>query len=141
MIFENCLKFSKRRCEVHLWPIWTIMVEAKLDHSRVLVAKFHQNWSTLKGRSAGQRHTDRQTNSAENNDTSSLQSGQKSLVAKADSAGEVHDAPTDPQVGPPTAPKCSACTLRLRRYLLRCPDYSHLTLRVPLIANKKASCR
>jgi len=38
---------------------------AKLDHSRVLVTKFHQNWSMLKGRSAGQRHTHthRQTNS------------------------------------------------------------------------------
>ena len=34
---------------------------AKLDHSRVLVTKFHQNRSTLKGRSAGQRQTDRQT--------------------------------------------------------------------------------
>ena len=44
------------------------MVAAKLDHSRVLVTKFHQNRSTLKGRSAGQKHTDthRQTNSAEN---------------------------------------------------------------------------
>jgi len=46
---------------------WTIMVAAKLDHSRVLVTKFHQNRSTLKGRSASQRHThthrqtDRQT--------------------------------------------------------------------------------
>ena len=39
------------------------MVAAKLDHSRVLVTKFHQNRSTLKGRSAGERHThaDRQT--------------------------------------------------------------------------------
>jgi len=38
------------------------MVAAKLDHSRVLVSKFHQNGSTLNGRSAGQRHaqTDRQ---------------------------------------------------------------------------------
>jgi len=32
---------------------------AKLDHSRVLVTKFRQNRSTLKGRSAGQRHTDK----------------------------------------------------------------------------------
>jgi len=30
------------------------MVAAKQDHSRVLVTKFHQNRSTLKGRSAGQ---------------------------------------------------------------------------------------
>jgi len=37
------------------------MVTAKLDHSRVLVTKFHQNQSRLKGRSASQRHTDRQT--------------------------------------------------------------------------------
>ena len=37
------------------------------DRSRVLVTKFRQNRSTLKGRNAGQRHTDRQTdNSAEN---------------------------------------------------------------------------
>ena len=35
------------------------MVAAKLDHSRVLVTKFHQNRLTLKGRSAGQRHTDK----------------------------------------------------------------------------------
>jgi len=41
--------------------ISTIMFVAKLDHSRVLVTKFRQNRSTLKGRSAGQRHTDRQT--------------------------------------------------------------------------------
>jgi len=44
---------------VPLRPIWTIMVAAKLDHSRVLVTKFHQNRSTLNGRSAGQKHTDR----------------------------------------------------------------------------------
>ena len=49
-------KFSKRRRAVPLQPIWTIMVAAKLDHSMVLVTKFHQNRSTLKGRSAGQRH-------------------------------------------------------------------------------------
>jgi len=61
------LKFSKRRRAVPLWPIWTIMVTAKLHHSRVLVTKFHQNRLTLKGkgRSTGQRwtdkHTDRQT--------------------------------------------------------------------------------
>jgi len=59
-------KFSKRCRAVHLRPNWTIMVAAKLDQSRVLVTKFHQNRSTLKGRSAGQRHTHRQTNSAEN---------------------------------------------------------------------------
>ena len=61
VIFENFLKFSKRRHAVPLRPIWTIMVAAKLDQSRVLVTKFHQNRLTLKGRSAGQRHTDRQT--------------------------------------------------------------------------------
>jgi len=43
------------------------MVAAKLDQSRVLVTKFRQNRLTLKGRSACQRHTDWQTNSAENN--------------------------------------------------------------------------
>jgi len=37
------------------------MVAAKLDKSRVLVTKFRQNRLTLKGRSAGQRHTDRHT--------------------------------------------------------------------------------
>ena len=37
------------------------MVAAKLDHSRVLVTKFRQNRSTIKGRSASQRHTDTQT--------------------------------------------------------------------------------
>jgi len=41
-----------------IW-IWTIMVAAKLDQSGVLVTKFHQNRSTLKGRSAGQRQTDK----------------------------------------------------------------------------------
>jgi len=52
----------ERRRAVLLRPIWTIiMVAAKLDQSRVPVTKFHQNRSTLKGRSAGQRHTDRQT--------------------------------------------------------------------------------
>ena len=49
------------RRAVHLRPIWTIMVAAKLDQSRVLVTKFRQNRLMLKGRSAGQRHTDRQT--------------------------------------------------------------------------------
>ena len=44
-----------------LRPIWTIMVAANLDQSRVLVTTFHQNRSTMKGRSAGQRHTDTQT--------------------------------------------------------------------------------
>jgi len=79
-IFENFLKFSKRRRAVPLRPIWTTMVVAKLDHSRVLVTKFRQNQSTLKGRSAGQRQTDkthRQTNSAENNGPSGLQTGQQ----------------------------------------------------------------
>ena len=61
VIFENFLKFSKKCRAIPLRPIWTIMVAAKLDHSRVLVTKFHQNWLTLKGRSASQRHTDRQT--------------------------------------------------------------------------------
>jgi len=54
------LKFSKRRRAVPPRPIWTIMVAAKLDHSRVLVTKFCQNRSTLTGRSAGQRHRDTQ---------------------------------------------------------------------------------
>jgi len=76
VIFENFLKFSKRRREVPLRPIWTIMVAAKVDQSRVLVTQFHQNRLKLKGRSAGQTHTHRQTNSAENNGPSGLQSGQ-----------------------------------------------------------------
>jgi len=61
VIFENFLKFSKRRREVPLRPIWTMMVAAKLHQNRVLVTKFRQNQLTLKGRSAGQRQTDRQT--------------------------------------------------------------------------------
>jgi len=56
------------------------MVAAKLDQSRVLETKFHQNRLTLKGRSAGQRHTDRQTNSAENNGPSGLQSGKYKAI-------------------------------------------------------------
>ena len=76
---------------------WTIMVVAKLDQSRVLMTKFHQNRSTLKGRSADQRHTDRQTdrqtdrhththrqtNSAKNKGPSGLQSGQYINVTHA----------------------------------------------------------
>jgi len=77
VIFENFFKLSKRRHAVPLRPIWTIMVAAKLDQSRVLVTKFRQNRLTLKGRSAGQRHTDRQTNSAENDGPSGLQLGQQ----------------------------------------------------------------
>jgi len=61
---------------VSLRPIWTIMVTAKLDQSRVLVTKFRQNRLALKGRSAGQRETHRQINSAENNGPSGLQLGQ-----------------------------------------------------------------
>jgi len=53
VIFENFSKFSKRCRVVPLRPIWTIMVAAELDHSRVLVTKFRQNRLTLKGRSAG----------------------------------------------------------------------------------------
>jgi len=56
------------------------MVAAKLDQSRLPVAMFHQNRSTLKGRSAGQRQTDRQTNSAENKGPSGLQSGQQTTL-------------------------------------------------------------
>ena len=48
VIFENFLKFSKRRRAVPLRPIWTIMVAAKLDQSRVLVTKCRQNRLTLK---------------------------------------------------------------------------------------------
>jgi len=79
VIFENFLKFSKRRRAVSLQPMWTIMVAAKLDQSRVLVTKFSQNRLTLKGRSAGERdtHTDRQTNSAENNGPSRFAIGPK----------------------------------------------------------------
>ena len=56
------------------------MVAAKLDQSRVFVTKFRRNRSTLKGGSADQRQTDRQThrhtNSAENKGPSGMQSGQ-----------------------------------------------------------------
>ena len=76
VIFQNILKFSKRRRTVPLRPMWTIMVAAKLDQCKVFVTKFHQNPLSLKGKSAGQRHTDRQTNSAENKGPSGLQSGQ-----------------------------------------------------------------
>ena len=55
------MNYLKRRRAVPLRPMWTIMVAAKLDHSRVLVTKIHQNMSTLKGRSAGQRQADRET--------------------------------------------------------------------------------
>jgi len=65
------------RRAVPLRPIWTIMVATKLDHSRVLVTTFDQNRSTLKGRSATHRQTDRQTDSAENKGPSGLQSGQQ----------------------------------------------------------------
>ena len=68
-IFEIYKKASCGPSEV----IWTIMVTAKLDQSRVLVTKFRQNRSTMKGKSAGQRRTDRQTNTAENNVSSGLQ--------------------------------------------------------------------
>jgi len=34
LIFENFFKFSKRRRAVPLRLIWTVMVAAKLDHSR-----------------------------------------------------------------------------------------------------------
>jgi len=54
------LKFSKRRRAVPLRPIWTIMVVAKLDQSRVLVTKFRQNRLTLKVK-VPVSHTDRQT--------------------------------------------------------------------------------
>jgi len=57
VMFEISFKSSKRRRAVPLWPIWTIMVAAKLHQGRVLVTKFRQNRLTLKGRSAGQRHT------------------------------------------------------------------------------------
>jgi len=84
--FWEFYKFSKRRCAVPMRPIWTIMVTAKLDQSRVLVTKFHQNRSMLKGRSASQRQTDRhthihrQTNAGENKGPSGLQSGQQQTI-------------------------------------------------------------
>jgi len=61
VIFENFFNFHKRRRVVTLQQIWTIMVAAKLDYSRVLVTKFRQTRSKLKGRSASQRHTDTHT--------------------------------------------------------------------------------
>jgi len=60
--YMSCHVMScQRRRKIPLRPIWTIMVAAKLDQSRVLVIKFRQNRLTLKGRSASRRHTDRQT--------------------------------------------------------------------------------
>jgi len=76
VIFDNFFKYAKTHRAVSLRPIWTIMVAAKLDQSGVLVTKFRQNRFTLKGRSAGQRHTDRQTNTGKNKGPSGLQSGQ-----------------------------------------------------------------
>jgi len=49
VIFENFLKFSKRRRTVSLRPICTIMVAAKLDQSRVLVTKFCQKSVNVEG--------------------------------------------------------------------------------------------
>ena len=51
------------------------MVAAKLDQSRVLVTKFRQNRFTLKGRSAGQRQTDRQTTLVQSTKVPVLMSG------------------------------------------------------------------
>jgi len=48
VIFDNFLKFKKRRRAVPLRPIWTIMVEPELDQSRVLVTNFRQNRETVK---------------------------------------------------------------------------------------------
>ena len=62
----------QRRRKIPLRPIWTIMVAAKLDQSRVLVIKFRQNRLTLKGRSASRRHTDRQTDRQTHRETSRL---------------------------------------------------------------------
>jgi len=54
-----------------LWPIWTIMVAAKLDHNRVLVTKFKSvNVEGQKCRS--ETYTHRQTNSAQNKGPSGL---------------------------------------------------------------------
>jgi len=73
VIFENSFIFSKRRRAVPLQQIWTIMVAAKLDHSRVLVmTKFCQNRLTLQGRSAGQRHTHTHTHTQTDRQTNSL---------------------------------------------------------------------
>ena len=74
IVILEFLKFSKRRCVVPLWPIWAIMVAAKLDHSRVLITKFQK---------IGQRWRvevpvrDTQTDSIENKGPSGLPSGQK----------------------------------------------------------------
>ena len=65
------------------------MVAAKLDQSGVLVTKFRQNRLTLKGRSASQRHTDSQTNSAENKGPSGLQSGQQTQIQTTSHHGDI----------------------------------------------------
>jgi len=59
--FWQFFEIFKRRRTVPLRPIWTIMVAAKLDQSKVLVTKFRQNQLTVNGRSVGKRHTHRQT--------------------------------------------------------------------------------
>jgi len=87
---KNLLKFSKRRRAVPLRPIWTIMVAAKLDHSRSLwpsFIKIGQRWRVevpvrhththTHTHTHAHRQTDRQTNSAENKGPSGLQSGQQ----------------------------------------------------------------
>jgi len=64
------------------------MVAATVDGSRVLVTKFRQNRSTLKGRSAGQTHTHththtrtQKTNSAENKGPSGFAIGPTETTA------------------------------------------------------------
>ena len=84
------------------------MVAAKLDQTRVLGTKFRQNWFTLKGRSASQRHTDRQTNAGKNKGPSGLQSGQQTgqqsvaqgkllLATVAQQVGEKHNSANNKQ--------------------------------------------
>jgi len=85
VIFQNFLKFSKRHRTVPLRPIWTIMVVAKLDQSRVLVTNFvkiDQRWrvevpirDTQTDRQTD-RNTHTQTNAGQNKGPTGLQSGQ-----------------------------------------------------------------
>ena len=49
VIFQNFFKFSKRRRAFPLRPIWTIMVAAKLDQTRVLVTRFRQKSVNAEG--------------------------------------------------------------------------------------------
>ena len=126
MIIENFLKFSIRRCTLPLLPIWTIMVAAKLDQSRVLVTKFRQNRLTLKGRSAGQIHTDKPVVF-----TARLRPQfRMPVVRNAPELRSQHDAAPPVQLQYPNVASDSVCLLTLRA----------LQMFVLLLLSQRASC-